>query len=268
MTMRTIGKGTSGDDVSQWQTFLRGLEYNVVINGEFDDATETATIAFQGNVGLYADGLVGDDTYKAAIDAGFHVVLDDFDNEFGTKWPPQSINYITPAEREQLFGKFSYKSTPVAGMPEAITITDGWASRNIAVYEIPQLAGILGAPKNCKVEINKKAAPQIIKTFQDWEDAGLKDRVIAWAGCWAPRFIRGSTTTLSNHSWATAFDINAGQNGLGCTPALKGKLGCVRELVQIAASNGLFWGGWWGYSNSGSGRSDGMHFEVAYLIES
>jgi predicted lactoylglutathione lyase len=46
---------------------------------------------------------------------------------------------------------------------------------------------------------------------------------------------------------------------LGCVPALVGKDGSVRKLVEIAHQNGFFWGGHFT-------RLDGMHWEIAKLI--
>ena len=95
--------------------------------------------------------------------------------------------------------------------------------------------------------------------FAGWEQAGLLDRVITWNGAFNPRFVRGSKSILSNHSWASAIDINAQWNGLGTRGALVGERGCVRELVNIAYDNGFFWAGFWGYTGA---RSDPMHFEL------
>jgi hypothetical protein len=64
---------------------------------------------------------------------------------------------------------------------------------------------------------------------------------------------------LSNHAFGSAFDINAGQNGLGRIPAAVGAYGSVRELVPIAHRFGFYWGGHFS-------RADGMHFEVAKLL--
>jgi hypothetical protein len=44
-------------------------------------------------------------------------------------------------------------------------------------------------------------------------------------------------------------------------PALKGKQGCVRELVPIANQHGIYWGGHF------KRRPDGMHFELAKVEE-
>jgi hypothetical protein len=73
------------------------------------------------------------------------------------------------------------------------------------------------------------------------------------------RFIRCSTSSLSNHAFGTAFDINADQNPLGHQPALPGEPGCVFELVPIAHKFGFYWGGHF------KDRRDGMHFEIAVL---
>ena len=73
-----------------------------------------------------------------------------------------------------------------------------------------------------------------------------------------PRFVRGSRTILSNHSFGTAFDINVPWNLLGSVPALVGQKGSVRELVPIANQNGFYWGGHFP-------RKDGMHFSIAKL---
>lgn len=125
---------------------------------------------------------------------------------------------------------------------------------------IPQLDGVPGAPKEGKILFHKDAVPQLVAMFNAWEAAGLTHLILGYAGSWVPRFIRGSRSVLSNHAWATAFDINVPWNYLGSQPALKGTKGSVRELVTIANEHGFFWGGHY------SGRPDGMHFEIARLL--
>ena len=56
--------------------------------------------------------------------------------------------------------------------------------------------------------------------------------------------MRGSTTTLSNHSFGSAFDINVAWNERDHRPALVGEKGSVRELVPIAHKWGFWWGGY------------------------
>ena len=123
--------------------------------------------------------------------------------------------------------------------------------------EIPQLRGVSGAPSSASVRFHRRAADQLRELWRAWEAAGLLRLVLTWEGAFAPRFVRGSDTVLSNHAHGSAFDINAPWNALGARPALVGQRGGVRELVPIANRHGFFWGGHF------RDRADGMHFEVA-----
>jgi hypothetical protein len=168
------------------------------------------------------------------------------------------VNPLTPAQADELFGRYSYVAAPTSDNREAIRITDGWDDRNIVTVVIPQLvtAGVHGTGR---ATMHRLVVPQTQALWQAWEDAGLLHLVDSWEGMYVPRFIRGSRTTLSNHAKGTAFDINAGRNGLGQTPAAVGKPGSVRELVPLAVAFGFYWGGWFS-------RGDGMHFEVRRLM--
>lgn len=110
------------------------------------------------------------------------------------------------------------------------------------------------------MRFHKECAYQLQQFFIEIEKEGLLHLVKTYAGAYYPRFVRGSRTVLSNHSYGTAFDINVAWNGLGKTPALVGQTGSVRELVPIANK----WGGYWGGHFS---RPDGMHFEVARIVK-
>jgi len=264
--MRLLFKGMHGEDVARWQLFLRGTNpySEVIVSGEFDDITHEETKDFQEIYGLKLDGRVGGKTLARALDNDFYVFDEDADVDYqdtwGQHWPaPPDFSPLNYSERVKLFGRFSYKHTPIKGMPELITITDGWQSKNVKFFEIPQLENVQGAPRNCRVLLHQKVGDQIVQTFKDWEDAHLHNKVLGWAGSFVPRFVRGSRQTLSNHAHATAFDINVPWNLMGRTPALKGKKGSVRELVRIANNNGLYWGGHFK-------RPDGMHFEVARVL--
>ena len=67
-------------------------------------------------------------------------------------------------------------------------------------------------------------------------------------GCYYPRFIAGSTT-LSNHSFGLAIDINSLENQRGTV----GQMHPV--VVEIMKKWGFAWGGDWNYT-------DPMHFEL------
>lgn len=264
MTMRTLYQGLRGDDVRAWKNFLVGIDpsSDIVVDDEFDSSTTLATKKFQVNVGIKSDGVAGRLTLAKAMLIGFDPSIDDRDSEESDNWPPQpdSIVQMTPQERMSNFGQFAYVPSPNKGNAEAITITDGWVLSNIDSVNVPQLSGVAGAPKTCNVLIHTKVAPQLQSVFAAWESAGLLSNVLTWGGSWVPRFIRGSRTTLSNHAWGTAFDINVQWNMLGSQPALKGNKGSVRELVDIAVQHGWFWGGWF------KGRRDGMHFEAYKIV--
>lgn len=265
--MRYLKVGMQGTDVMAWETFLKGRPGcgDFYIDGIFDYDTERETKRFQAEVGFTGqdvDGVVGNLTLAKAASLGFRLASDDSSDETGPDWPAQPANVkpLNSIDREKLFGKFAFVAAPVAGNQEAIKITDNWARDNIVTVVIPQLKGIEGAPGSCKVQFHAKGAKQLQDLFAAWEAAGLLPLVLGWAGSWVPRFIRGSKTNLSNHAWGTAFDINVPWNMLGVVPALKGKKGSVRELVDLAVQHGFFWGGWF------SGRPDGMHFELREIL--
>ena len=72
---------------------------------------------------------------------------------------------------------------------------------------------------------------------------------------YAHRYIRGSRTTLSNHSWGLAVDLNATTNPM--TSDGKVHTDMPAWVIVAATRWGLFWGG----NYKASGRRDPMHFE-------
>ena len=187
------------------------------------------------------------------------------DDDSGVDWPPVDVGvrYITSQERANKYGTFTYVARPIPGNPEAIQIT-GMKNFGISRVIVPQSMldrKVPGIVHN-GVYVNEKLVDQMSSLFSDWENEGLLDLLLTWDGAYAPRFVRGSKTTLSNHSWGTAFDINAAWNPLGKSGAVVGEKGSVRKLVSLAVKNGFYWGGgaW------GSGRIDCMHFEAGVLV--
>lgn len=264
--MQTLRNGSRGKDVEKWQNFLRGINlYKNVVDGKFGPATEEATKQFQRKHVVSVtgskrdvDGVVGNTTYSiAASKFGFELVKSDTDGKHGPNWPPApDFKSLSRSQKEKLFGRIEYVPAPTKNNPEGIKITNNWQKENLTRVVIPQLKGVKGAPKSGSIFWHKKGVDQIVGLFEAWEAAGLIDRVLTWGGSWVPRFIRGSRTTLSNHCIATAFDINVAWNGLGRQPALVGRKGSVRELVEIANKKYFYWGGHW------KNRPDGMHFEL------
>lgn len=263
-TMVVLKNGKKGSAVKRWQLFLIGQGFDPgKVDGVFGPGTEKATIEFQRKHRLDPDGVVGNQTYGQAMLLGFELVSDSADDaKTGPNWPPKPgfPPLLSNSARQEVFGKYSYQHDPSPDNPDRITILDNWERENIVTVETPQLAGVKGAPRTGKVRFHRLASDQFRTLWKEWEDAGLLDRVLTWEGSFTPRFIRGSRTTLSNHAFGSAFDINYEWNRLGTQPALVGSRGCVRELVQIANEHGFYWGGHFS-------RMDGMHFEVARIIQ-
>lgn len=254
--MRVLKQGMSGPDVEAWQMFLVGQGwYWVVASGTFDEETASCTGFFQGEHSLGNDGVVGPKTLQAARALGF-TYEEQVDTSFPAKpdWTP-----LTAAERIAAFGTFTFVPNPTAANPEGIRITSDWAQKNVVVVDIPQLREVQGAPQGGKVLFHRKGAEQLRSLWAAWEAQGLLPQVRTFDGTWAPRFVRGSRSTLSNHAYATAFDVNARWNALGAKPAPKGKAGSVLELVPLAHEHGFEWGGHFA-------RVDGMHFQLGKLL--
>ena len=258
--MRVLKLGTEGSDVRKWQMFLVGQRLaKFVPNSKFGPATRAATIAFQTKHALDPDGKVANQTLGQAMSLGFELVDFAGDRSSGFPKEPDFDPLVGTAARQRVFGKFSFVRAPRPDNAEAIRITDDWESKNIVKVVIPQLSGISGAPSSGTVRFHRLAAGQLKDLFKAWSKARVLSRVITWGGSYVPRFIRGSTTVLSNHAFGTAFDINAAFNPLGAEPAFPGSRGCLFDLVSIAHDHGFYWGG---HFNK---RRDGMHFEVAQI---
>lgn len=264
MNFQTIKLGDKNDFVGDWQSFLRGENlYLGSIDDDFGNATLIATKQFQKKYDLTDDGIVGNSTYKKAVELGFHqqqVIISVTDN---SNVPPKpNFSPITGnATREKLFGKIQFIPAPTKDNPEGIKITNDFESKNIVRVNLPALSKATGG-KFTAMRWNKGCEYQLVKFFERLEKENLHTKILSFAGAFYPRFIRGSRTQLSNHSWGTAFDCNVPQNGLGKVPALIGKEGSVREIVPIANECGIYWGGHF------DTRKDGMHFEIAKIINS
>lgn len=256
--MNTLRVGSTGDDVERWQFFLRGVGlYFGEVDGTFSMVTKEATEAFQRRHGLAEDGVAGNRTIGEAMRVGFDVVTRHLDAPDAAEIPPKpAFARLDQAGRERAFGRYPFVGAPVEGNPEAIQIQSNWAEENIVLVEVPQLAGVKGAPASGKIRFHAKVAPRVLELFDAWDDAGLMGHVLTYGGSFVPRFVRGSRTTLSPHAHGSAFDINVAWNGFGAVPAALGAKGSVRALVPLANELGFYWGGHFT-------KRDGMHFELS-----
>lgn len=245
-----LQRGSTGRSVIKWQRFLLSKGYKVgPIDGIFGAGTSGETIRYQRDHGLDSDGKVGPETFNFARSQGFTLEEEDF---------PKRPDFpaIGVQRRNALFGSFEFQRLNRS----EVRILGSWVEDNITSVEIPSIdpAKVEGFPKSGKIRFHKLGTAALQGFFAEVESEGLTDKILSYAGSFYPRFIRGSTSSLSNHSWGTAFDINAAWNWLGTEPARPGETGCLYELVPIAQKYGFYWGGHFR-------RRDGMHFELATL---
>ncbi len=254
--------GVRGSMVRAWQTFLIGEGFDPgEVDGIFDDATQEATRAFQSKMKIEADGVVGRQTMRKALDRGFELMEEPAVDISGSNFPPKPDfpPLVSNAQRQAVFGAYDFVAAPLPDNKEHIRILGTWERDNIVSVPIPQLKKTaLGARAPATMRFHKLGAAQLQGLWKDWEDAGLLDRILTYGGGFEPRFVRGSTRTLSNHSFGSAFDINVAWNERGHRPALVGEKGSTRELVPLAHKWGFYWGGHFS-------TPDGMHFEVALV---
>lgn len=177
---------------------------------------------------------------------------------------------ITHRERVRLFGEFKFAHTPLPGNPEHVTIDRAWARANLVEVDVPQIARIPGR-KNGRVTVHKLVVPSLLALWAAWEKEGCLQHIHTFNGAWASRYKRqrgseaeraekcrrAGPAALSNHSWGTAFDINAQELTLGkpIPPGHPFQL----LLAPVARGLGWEWGG--DYTT----RPDGMHWEKVRL---
>ncbi|MGK7056948.1 M15 family metallopeptidase [Bradyrhizobium sp. 1050_B9_N1_2] len=107
------------------------------------------------------------------------------------------------------------------------------------------------------IQFHRKAAPALLAALNEIWDYCERDQkkidaagVSQYAGAYNHRLVRGSSTKWSNHAYAAAIDLNAGENALGV------KKGTMPQFVVDAfCRQGAMWGGWY------NSRPDWMHFE-------
>ncbi len=183
-----------------------------------------------------------------------------YDQKAGNASPfppyPGKLKFLSVDQKNAMFGKFDFTPAPTPNNPEGVKVLDDWVSKNLITVNIPQLAKVGFA----SMLMHKAVASQFQAFFAGIESAGLLDQVVSCGGCYNPRFVRGSNSTLSPHAWGTAVDINMSYNGWGQKPAPAGTKGSTIPFVPIANSVGLVWGGTFS-------KQDGMHFEAAAIYD-
>jgi peptidoglycan hydrolase-like protein with peptidoglycan-binding domain len=96
------------------------------------------------------------------------------------------------------FGPLTEKATRTFQQRNGLEV--GWEAENMVPVTLPQLRGVAGAPESGRIRVHKLAAKQFGELFAAWERDGLSSLVRSWAGSFVPRYVRGSSTNLSNHA--------------------------------------------------------------------
>lgn len=273
-------------EVQRWQYFLlrQGFPQVGSLDADFGMKTEQATKFFQVRAGITATGKLDSKTHAAAVALGYR----DLEPEYytakaGTSWPaPPAFGSPGNAARNAAFGCFSFLLRPLANRPDRESIVikgacDGsvsdWVARNIVDIAVPQMAHVTGY--GGRLRCHRLVAPKVTALFEEWERQDLMHLVITYAGAFVARYVRGTElpvgghgvksssgeTSLSNHAFGSAFDINAEWNPrvVAPPPPVVTAKASVRLLVPAANALGFYWGGHYRAPT----RFDGMHFEFA-----
>ena len=173
--------------------------------------------------------LVGKDASVQMLDVASRLGLD----------PDAKLTAIpTGGTLGSVVGTFRY--TVIGG--GRIAPDPSWVAANIRTEVVP----ILGS-----ITCHKDLFPQLRAALLEVQQRNLSDEIHPgeYAGCYYPRFI-ANTTTLSNHSFGLALDLNTPGNGRGTVGEMD------RDVVAIFKTWGFAWGGDWRWT-------DPMHFELS-----
>jgi hypothetical protein len=113
-----------------------------------------------------------------------------------------------------------------------------------------------------RIYANKSLVPKLIRVLQELNEKGLIGEIKTWDGLYNVRYMRGSKSVLSRHSWGLAVDLNATWNPLvKVTPqnraAMRKKhVKWSEKFLKVWRDNGFDCGADW------KDRLDGMHFEL------
>lgn len=149
------------------------------------------------------------------------------------------LSYISTLTRDTWYGPIRFIPAPTDSNPEAIIITNDFAKRVVRRY-YPGLGNIY---------IHEEAADSLGKIMAEIERKGWLSKIKKFNGSYVPRFVRGSQSNLSSHTYATSIDINAEDNPVGSPPSADQKL-----LAPIFEKHGWYWG-------IHFPKTDPMHFE-------
>jgi hypothetical protein len=176
-------------------------------------------------------GIVGDSASVQRLDVAARLGLD----------PHAVQTALLVGSAADAVGSYSY--TVLGG--GHIAPQQAWVSAHISTETMP----IIGS-----MTCNTQMFPQLRAALEEIQAQGLASAIHPqqYGGCFVPRFIAG-TTTLSNHAFGLAFDVNVPENERGTVGQIN------RQVVAIFQKWGFTWGGTWHFT-------DPMHFELNRIV--
>jgi hypothetical protein len=144
-----------------------------------------------------------------------------------------------------------------------IRFTEGFDQSKIKPLFVPQIVGMprssKGAVNTGNIQFHADAHAQLLAAFAEIERQGLLRKMVSFGGArFQPRLRKPVdaegrkllSRSPSNHSFGTAFDVNARDRKYGAT---------ARPFAEIFEANGFLWG---------HAFNDPMHFEVKTFMGS
>ena len=198
-----------------------------------------------GNALIISTGLTSPQSLRKPIErlAGANASVQEMDAvaRYGLDTSVQQTAFLVGSVADAV-GTFNY--TVLGG--GRVAPDPSWVSAHIATQQVP----ILGS-----VTCNKMIFPQLTAALNEIIERGLADEIHPgeYAGCYYPRFIAG-TTSLSNHSFGLALDLNTPGNQRGTVGEMD------RGVVDVFKKWGFAWGGDWRFT-------DPMHFEMDAVVD-
>jgi hypothetical protein len=133
----------------------------------------------------------------------------------------------------------------------------GFQSKHMVLWTVPMWIDTHIPALPNKIYINRDAINPLETVLNRLISLGPYKEITTWDGCFNIRFVRGSKTKMSIHSWGLAIDINAADNPLNMTKEKAASYGLKpfsKLFDEIWADAGWTCG-------SSFTRPDGMHFE-------
>lgn len=230
--MRLLKLGSEGEDVKKVQAALNEIfEDQLRLDGKFGPRTKEMVEAFQDDQGLNVDGVVGPITWRKL-----------FNEE------PQHETVYFPLMQSDLMSLMDDPRDP-AWKANWLTFID--LTKFVNQHGLPR-DGLQYNGKSIGFWGNRLMEKPFLLGMQNLVDSGRIEEWRRFDGCWNVRVMKGGTS-LSVHSWAMAFDVNAAEN-----PFNSSRHQLSNEFVNCFARAGFESGGMW------TSPKDWMHFQLCW----